>query len=92
MIPEIISEKSLKQLQKLETLSDEYIDYSDIPPLSNKQLEEIVRIVKERKEHMPSITLKLPEKILNKYKEFGTGYTKIMSYILCEYMRKHNNV
>jgi uncharacterized protein (DUF4415 family) len=83
-----ISRKGLQQLENLKKLNDEDIDYSDIPPLNKKQLDEVARIVRERKERMPSITLRLPSRILDKYKELGKGYTSVMAHILCEYVEK----
>jgi uncharacterized protein (DUF4415 family) len=89
-IPQKIPKKGLKQLEDLKKMKDEDIDYSDIPPLNKRQLEEVARIVRERKERMPSITLRLPSQILDKYKELGKGYTSIMAHILCEYIQERN--
>jgi uncharacterized protein (DUF4415 family) len=71
-------------------MNDDDIDYSDVPPLNKEQLDEVARIVRERKERMPSITLRLPSQILDKYKELGKGYTSVMAHILCEYIQEHN--
>jgi uncharacterized protein (DUF4415 family) len=73
-------------------MDDEDINYSDISPLNNKQLEEIAYIVKQRKERMSSITLRLPPKVLDKYRELGKGYTSVMAHILCEYIHGNNSV
>jgi uncharacterized protein (DUF4415 family) len=89
-ISEKISKNGLKQLEYLKRMNDEDIDYSDVPPLNKKQLDEVARIVRERKERMPSITLRLPSQILDKYKELGKGYTSVMAHILCEYIQEHN--
>jgi uncharacterized protein (DUF4415 family) len=86
-IAEKASSESLKQLEDLKKMKDEDIDYRDIPPLNLKQLEEMARIVRERKERMPSITLRLPSQVLDKYKELGRGYTSVMAHILCEYIQ-----
>jgi uncharacterized protein (DUF4415 family) len=91
-IPERISSESMKQLEKLKKMKDEDIDYRDIPPLNLKQLEEMAKIVRERKERMPSITLRLPTKVLDKYKELGRGYTSVMAHILCEYIQGHSSL
>jgi uncharacterized protein (DUF4415 family) len=91
-IPKEISKTGLKQLEKLKKMNDADIDYSDISPLNNKQLEEIAYIVKQRKERMSSITLRLPPKILDKYRELGKGYTSVMAHILCEYINENNGV
>jgi uncharacterized protein (DUF4415 family) len=88
--PQKISPKGVKQLENLKRMNDEDIDYSDIPPLNKKQLDEVARIVRERKERMPSITLRLPSQILDKYKELGKGYTSVMAHILCEYIQEHD--
>jgi uncharacterized protein (DUF4415 family) len=89
-IPDKISKRGLKQLEYLKRMNDKDIDYRDIPPLSKKQLDEVARIVRERKGRMPSITLRLPSQILDKYKELGKGYTSVMAHILCEYIQEHN--
>jgi uncharacterized protein (DUF4415 family) len=71
-------------------MTDDDIDYSDAPPLNRKQLDEVARIVRERKKRMPSITLRLLAQILDRYKELGKGYTSVMAHILCEYIQEHN--
>jgi uncharacterized protein (DUF4415 family) len=91
-IPPKISKRGLRQLENLKKMNDDDIDYSDIPPLSRKQLDEVARSVRERKERMPSITLRLPSQILDKYKELGKGYTSVMAHILCEYIEEHNSI
>ncbi|MDR3147426.1 MAG: BrnA antitoxin family protein, partial [Treponema sp.] len=91
-IPQKISKRSLKQLENLRKMNDDDIDYSDVPPLNKEQLDKVARIVKERKERMPSITLRLPSQILDKYKELGKGYTSVMAHILCEYIQEHNSM
>jgi uncharacterized protein (DUF4415 family) len=89
-IPKKISQKGLKELENLRQMNDDDIDYSDAPPLNKKQLDEVARIVRERKERMPSITLRIPSQVLAKYKELGKGYTSIMAHILCEYIQEHS--
>ncbi|MDR1317735.1 MAG: BrnA antitoxin family protein [Spirochaetales bacterium] len=90
--PKKISKKGLKELENLRHMNDADIDYSDAPPLNKKQLNEVARIVRERKKRMPSITLRLPSQTLDKYKELGKGYTSIMAHILCEYIQEHSHV
>jgi uncharacterized protein (DUF4415 family) len=91
-IPQKISKRGLKQLKNLKEMNDDDIDYSDIPPLNKEQLDEVARIVRERKERMPSITLRLPSQILDRYKELGKGYTSVMAHILCEYIQEHSSM
>ncbi|MDR1211400.1 MAG: BrnA antitoxin family protein [Spirochaetaceae bacterium] len=91
-MPKKISKKGLKQLESLRQMNDDVIDYSDAPPLNKKQLDEVARIVRERKERMPSITLRLPSPILEKYKELGKGYTSVMAHVLCEYIQEHSQM
>ena len=86
--PEKISAKILKNIENLKKMKDEDIDYSDIPPLDKTQLAEMVKIVRERKEPMPSITLRLPANVLDRYKELGKSYTSVMYHILCEYIQE----
>jgi hypothetical protein len=52
-IPQKISPKGLKELENLRQMNDDNIDYSDAPPLNKKQLDEVARIIRERKERMP---------------------------------------
>jgi hypothetical protein len=49
-IPKKISRSGLKQLEALKKMSDDDIDYSDAAPLSREQLDEVARIVRERKD------------------------------------------
>jgi uncharacterized protein (DUF4415 family) len=91
-MPQKISKKGLRELENLRQMNDDDIDYSDAPPLNKKQLDEVARIVRERKERMPSITLRIPSQILDKYKELGKGYTSVMAHILCEYIQEHGQI
>jgi uncharacterized protein (DUF4415 family) len=86
--PEKMSARVLKNIENLKKMKDEDIDYSDIPALNKNQLAEMAKIVRERKERMPSITLRLPTNVLDRYKELGKGYTSVMSHILCEYIQE----
>jgi uncharacterized protein (DUF4415 family) len=85
--PVKMSKKVLKNIEDLKKKSDANIDYSDIPPLNKDQLNEIAKIVKERKERMQSVTLRLPPQVLERYKELGKGYTSVMAHILCDYVQ-----
>jgi uncharacterized protein (DUF4415 family) len=89
--PNEMSRKVLTNIENLKKMKDEDIDYSDIPALDEKKLQEMARIVKARKKRMPSITLRLPPNILDKYKELGKGYTSVMAHILCEYIQEHTH-
>jgi hypothetical protein len=51
-IPKKISAEGLKELENLKRMDDDAIDYSDAPPLNEKQLKEAARIVRERKESL----------------------------------------
>jgi uncharacterized protein (DUF4415 family) len=85
--PKKMPKKVLKNIENLKKMKYQDIDYSDIPPLDKSQLAEMAKIVKERKERMPSITLRLPASVLNQYKELGKGYTSVMAHILCEHVQ-----
>jgi uncharacterized protein (DUF4415 family) len=85
--PAKMQKKVLNNIEALKKMKDENIDYSDIPPLDKTQLDEIAEIVKERKERMQSVTLRLPPQILDRYKELGKGYTSVMAHILCDYVQ-----
>jgi uncharacterized protein (DUF4415 family) len=91
-MPKKISKRGLEQLENLKKMNDGDIDYSDAPPLNKKQLDEVARIVRERKKRMPSITLRLPSQILDSYKGLGKGYTSVMAHILCEYIQEHKQM
>jgi uncharacterized protein (DUF4415 family) len=85
--PEKMPGKVLKNIEALKKMKDQDIDYSDIPPLDKTQLTEMAKIVRDQKERMPSITLRLPANVLDRYKELGKGYTSVMAHILCEYIQ-----
>jgi uncharacterized protein (DUF4415 family) len=85
--PERMPPKVLKNIENLKKMKDQDIDYSDIPSLDKSQLAEMAKIVRERKERMPSITLRLPASVLDRYKELGKGYTSVMSHVLCDYIQ-----
>jgi uncharacterized protein (DUF4415 family) len=86
--PAKMPKKVLSNIRVLKKMKAADIDYSDIPPLNKNQLDAIAKIVKERKERMQSVTLRLPPGVLDRYKELGKGYTSVMSHILCEYVQE----
>jgi hypothetical protein len=47
----------MRQLENLKKMNDGDIDYSDAPPLNEKQLDEAARIVSEREKQMPVMNL-----------------------------------
>jgi hypothetical protein len=48
-VPKKMSQKGLRELENLRRMSDDEIDYSDAPPLSDEQLDEMACIVRERR-------------------------------------------
>ena len=97
-----ISEEALKRLKKLATLSDDEIDYSDIPPLTDEQLENMVLVpaatrsgnrdfdarVKEamKDRQKKPISLRVEPSVLKWFKAQGKGYQSLMNAVLKSYM------
>jgi uncharacterized protein (DUF4415 family) len=70
--------------EELLTLSDEDIDYSDIPPLDDDFWKNAVVVMPEKTEQ---ITLRVKASVLEAYKATGKGYQTRMNSVLESYAR-----
>jgi uncharacterized protein (DUF4415 family) len=70
--------------EELLTLSDEDIDYSDIPPLDEEFWKNAVLVMPEKTEQ---ITLRVKASVLEAYKATGKGYQTRMNSVLESYAR-----
>ena len=84
------SKKKLKtNWDKLETMPDQDIDYSDIPPLYTEFFRKgKLRMPKSK----PLISIRLDPDVLDWFKSQGAGYQTRMNAVLRMYMeaQKHN--
>jgi uncharacterized protein (DUF4415 family) len=72
---------------KLEKMSDQDIDYSDIPPLDEEFFKKgKLRMPKTK----PLISIRLDSDILEWFKSQGAGYQTRMNAVLRMYMEAHN--
>jgi uncharacterized protein (DUF4415 family) len=78
------SKKKLKtDLDKLEKMSDQDIDYSDIPPLDSEFFKKgTLRLPKSK----PLISIRIDPDVLEWFKSHGTGYQTRMNAVLRMYM------
>ena len=79
---------SKKRLNELENISDQDIDFSDIPELDKNFWDKTeVRLPKNKK----AISLRLDPDTLDWFQEQGKGYQKLMNAVLNSYYRVHKN-
>jgi uncharacterized protein (DUF4415 family) len=83
-----IWKKSKTNWDKLNTISDSEIDYSDIPKLSKEIFQNSkLRMTKSK----PLISIRLDSDILEWFKSLGTGYQTRINAVLRMYMDVHKN-
>ena len=87
-----IRKKSKTDWDKLNSMSDSEIDYSDIPKLAKEIFQKgKLRMPKSK----PLISIRLDSDILEWFKSLGTGYQTRINAVLRMYMEaheKHKNV
>jgi uncharacterized protein (DUF4415 family) len=71
-------------IEELMALSDEDIDYSDIPPLGEEFWKNAVLVMPEKTEQ---ITLRVKTSVLEAYKATGKGYQTRMNAVLESFAR-----
>ncbi len=80
-------EKLTTNWDKLKKMSEQDIDYSDIPPLDGDFFKKgKLRMPKTK----PLISIRLDSDILEWFKSQGTGYQTRMNAVLRMYMEAHN--
>jgi len=82
-----MSKKSIKSdLKRIDAMSDEDIDYSDIPELDDSFFEKARVVVPPGKKQL---TLRLDEDVLEWLKNQGPGYQTRINAILRSYYEAH---
>lgn len=86
-----MSKEGMKSLsrtdwQRLDSMSDEEIDTSDLPPLDEDFFAHAELRLPRAK---PSITIRLDPDVLDWFKEQGRGYQTRINAILRSYMEAH---
>lgn len=69
--------------ERVDAMTDDEIDYSDIPPLDDAFFEDAELHMPQRKE---PITIRLDPDVLGWYRSFGKGYQTRINAVLRMYM------
>jgi len=77
---------SEESLERLASLKDRPIDFSDIPENTSEELEEM-RLLAIEKRRKQMFSLRLQTSTINWWKALGNGYTSIMARLLDEATR-----
>lgn len=81
-----LKKKSRTDWAKLESMTDEEIDYSDIPPLDDEFFAEgELRLPKAK----PLISIRMDPEVLSWFRSQGSGYQTRMNAVLRMYMEAH---
>lgn len=83
-VPEI----SKEQMEKIRTMRDEDIDYSDIPPLTDEFWKNAKRFGDIYRPQKKQITVRLDADVLDWLKSSGKGYQTRLNDILRHEMQK----
>jgi uncharacterized protein (DUF4415 family) len=83
-----VSKKSIKSdLKRIDTMTDENIDYSDIPPLGDEFFTQKTVSFSPSKQQL---TIQLDQDILEWLKAQGKGYETQINHILREVMERQH--
>ena len=83
-----MSKKSIKSdLKRIDTMTDENIDYSDIPPLGDEFFTQKTVSFSPSKQQL---TIQLDQDILEWLKAQGKGYESQINHILREVMERQH--
>ncbi|MDR1868449.1 MAG: hypothetical protein LBQ82_00530 [Treponema sp.] len=83
---ETVTEEGLKRMA---AIRDRPIDYSDIPEMTDKEVEELRRQIAEGRRNREMFSLRLHNGTIEWWrKNIGAGYTTVMAQLLDE-ARKH---
>jgi uncharacterized protein (DUF4415 family) len=93
MKKEIISSKSLTDWERVDTLTDEEIDFSDCPEITPEMFAKaIVRRGLQSKPKKVQLTLRVDNDVVAWFKEQGQGYQSRINALPSAYMEAHRNV
>ena len=88
MKEKVLKGKSRTDWERVKAMSDEDIDYSDIPPLRQDFFKEaIVRWPQQKKQ----ITLRIDPDIIDFFKQEGKGYQSMINAVLRKYVDAHQH-
>jgi len=88
MKEKVLKGKSRTDWERVKAMSDEDIDYSDIPPLRQDFFKEaIVRWPQQKKQ----ITLRIDPDIIDFIKKEGKGYPSMINAVLRKYVDAHQH-
>jgi uncharacterized protein (DUF4415 family) len=82
-----ISKKSGTDWERLESMTDEDIDYTDIPPLDEEFFKRATIRMPKRKQ---AISLRLDPEVIMYFKRQGKGYQTRMNAVLKAYVDAHS--
>jgi|GraSoiStandDraft_45_1057281.scaffolds.fasta_scaffold1280522_2 uncharacterized protein (DUF4415 family) len=86
-------ESIIRTLQRLDAMTDEDIDYSEIPPLTPEIFAKaVVRKGLKPVTRKAQITLRVDAEVLEWFKKQGKGYQTQINAILKAYKEAHENV
>lgn len=74
--------------KRIEAMTDDDIDYSDIPELSDDFFKNAIL---KSPEHKTPVTIRLDDEVLKWFKETGKGYQTRINSLLRQYMETHTH-
>ena len=85
--PPVLTAEQKARLNRLAAVSDDQIDYSDIPPMPEDVV--WVRAVDVASKNKQQITLRLDADVLAFFREAGNRYQSRINAVLRSYMNAH---
>ena len=84
------SKKSETDWARIDAMSDDYIDFSDIPPLTPEMFANAIvrknfKIIPKKRQ----LTLRIDQDVITFFKEEGRGYQTKINQLLRAYMDAH---
>ncbi len=83
-------QKGEKSTAELLAMSDDDIDYSDIPPLTNKFWDNVTIVTPDMRAKK-KLTIRLDRDVYEWFKDTGKGYQTLMNNVLKGYVNAHNH-
>jgi len=87
------SSKSLTDWKRLDAMTDEEIDTSDIPPITPEMFAKaVVRQGLKTKDNKTQLTIRVDKDVLTWFKARGRGYQTQINALMRAYMEAHKSV
>lgn len=83
-------QKGEKSTAELLAMSDEDIDYSDIPPLTNTFWDNVTIVTSDMRAKK-KLTIRIDRAVYEWFKDTGKGYQTLMNNVLKGYVNSHNH-